>query len=131
MRTTKPSWRWGIRTNQSEPPRLIHPICMRQRGLYSSVEDLYRWDQALATEQLVAKEVLDTIFTPYISIPPESNGEKYGYGWVIAKKFNHRWIGHEGVIDGYAAEIDRYPDDNVSIILLSNQRNIDLLGITS
>ena len=100
-------------------------------GLYSTVEDLYRWDQALYTEKLISKEVLDAIFTSYITIPPESNGESYGYGWVIAKKINHRWIGHEGVVPGFASEIDRYPDDKVTIILLSNEQDTSLLAITS
>ena len=100
-------------------------------GLYSTVEDLYRWDQALYTEELVSKEVLDAIFTSYINIPPESNGESYGYGWVIADKFNHRWIGHEGIVPGFATELDRYPDDKVTIILLSNKQDTNLLAVTS
>ena len=50
-------------------------------GLYSTVEDLYRWDQALYTEQLVPQAARDAMFTAHHTFPaPEDGG--YGYGWV-------------------------------------------------
>ena len=44
----------------------------------------------------------------------------YGYGWHIDKQFNQRPVFHTGVILGFKASIDRYLDDKVSIIILSN-----------
>lgn len=99
-------------------------------GLYSTVEDLYLWDQALYTEQLVSKELLDTMFTPFVPIP--SLGEMgYGYGWVIGEHLNRRVTAHEGKIDGFHALIGRYPKDKVTIIVLGNQQDSDLFTIVT
>jgi CubicO group peptidase (beta-lactamase class C family) len=94
-------------------------------GLYSTVEDLYLWDQALYTDQLVSKDVLDTMFRVAAAVP-DSNGLGYGYGWFVGKESNHRWVGHEGGIEGFHTLISRYPDERVTIILLSNHENTSL-----
>jgi CubicO group peptidase (beta-lactamase class C family) len=93
-------------------------------GLYSTVEDLYRWDQALYTEQLVPQKTLDTMFTTHASIP-DSDGFGYGYGWVIGKLFNRLNISQVGGLVGYTSLIDRYPDDKVTVIVLTNQEDVD------
>ena len=81
-------------------------------ALYSTTGDLLRWDQALYTVKLVSQKSLDEIFTPFKS--------NYGYGWSIGKKFDHKSIAHGGGIYGFATEISRFPDDHVTIIVLSN-----------
>jgi CubicO group peptidase (beta-lactamase class C family) len=81
-------------------------------GLYSTVEDLFRWDQALYTEKLVSKRSLALMFTPFKG--------NYGYGWYIAEQDGHRFISHSGWIDGFAASFGRYPDDRLTVIILSN-----------
>ncbi|PYP88365.1 MAG: hypothetical protein DMF61_07175 [Blastocatellia bacterium AA13] len=81
-------------------------------GLYSTVEDLYRWDQALYTERALSKKSLAMMFTAFTG--------NYGYGWYIAEQDGHRFISHSGWIDGFAASFGRYPDDRVTVIVLSN-----------
>ena len=81
-------------------------------ALYSTTEDLLRWDQALYTDKLVSQKSLDEMFTP------EKGG--YGYGWSIGQRFGRRSIGHGGGIYGFATHIDRYPADRVTVIVLSN-----------
>jgi len=88
-------------------------------GLYSTVEDLYRWDQALYTEQLVSQDLLDLMFTPHAKLPV--TGLSYGYGWYIGEMNNHNVVGHGGGIEGFATEIRRYIDDKVTIIVISNR----------
>lgn len=83
-------------------------------ALMSTTGDLLRWDQALNTERLVSRRTLDEIFTP------EKNG--YGYGWMIGDSAGHRQIGHGGSIQGFSAFISRFPDDRVTIIVLSNSQ---------
>jgi len=87
-------------------------------GLYSTVGDLYKWDQALYTDQLVSQKNLDTIFTSTISIP--GSGGLYGYGWIISQQSGHRVLEHSGDVSGFVADLARYPDDQVTIIVLSN-----------
>lgn len=80
--------------------------------LYSTVEDLYRWDQALYTDKLVSRESLNKIFTPF--------KDNYGYGWVIKNSPYGTIISHGGGIDGFATEIIRYVDHKICVIVLSN-----------
>jgi CubicO group peptidase (beta-lactamase class C family) len=95
-------------------------------GLYSTVEDLYKWDQALYTNHLVSKESLRQIFTstvtvvasPGFTVPPGI--WYYGYGWMITQQSGHRLIKHGGRIPGFTAYLARYPDDQLTIIILSN-----------
>lgn len=81
-------------------------------ALYSTVEDLFLWDQALYTEKLVSKKSLDRIFTPFKN--------DYAYGWFVTRRNNRKYIGHGGGINGFSTMIDRYPDDKVAVIVLSN-----------
>jgi CubicO group peptidase (beta-lactamase class C family) len=94
-------------------------------GLYSTVEDLYRWDQALYTGQLVPKELLDLMFTPHAKMPDPGLG--YGYGWFVGEMNNHKAVSHGGSIEGSATEIRRYIDDKVTIIVLSNRYTTDVV----
>lgn len=91
-------------------------------ALYSTVEDLYRWDQALYTDKLVPQQTLDTIFTPHV-LMPDSGGWGYGYGWMIPPD-KPRLIMHYGGINGFMSIIKRYLDDKTTIIILTNQENV-------
>ena len=91
-------------------------------GMYSTVEDLYRWDQALYTEKLLPRKYLDLIFEKHAPI----YGRHYGYGWEIGQ-MGKGWSGelvpvvnHSGVINGFHTLITRIPEDKSSILLLSN-----------
>ena len=97
--------------------------------LYSTVEDLYRWDQALSSHTLIAQQELDEAFTPYVT--SQYAGSSYGYGWFIAKAPTpgHRLIWHDGRVDGFRTYNGRYPDDGVTIILLSNLSTLDELAL--
>jgi len=93
-------------------------------GLYSTIEDLYHWDQALYTEQLVSQELLNLMVTPHAKIP--DSDLSYGYGWVIGQMNNHHVVGHGGGIEGFATDIRRYPDGKVTVIILSNRDTTDV-----
>jgi CubicO group peptidase (beta-lactamase class C family) len=86
-------------------------------GLYSTVGDLYKWDQALYTDRLVSKETLATIFTSMVTIPDIGG---YGYGWAISQQSGHLVIWHNSLVSGFVSQINRYPDDQVTIIVLTN-----------
>jgi CubicO group peptidase (beta-lactamase class C family) len=80
--------------------------------LYSTVEDLYKWDRALYTERLVSRRTLDAMFSP--------GKGNYGYGWYIERQFGSRVTSHSGWLDGFHSYILRVPDRHVSVIVLSN-----------
>ena len=94
-------------------------------GLYSTVEDLYRWDQALYTDKLVPTAALATMFTAHAPFPPPREGG-YGYGWEIFKVHDRRVTAHLGGIEGFSAGITRFPDDKVTVIVLSNFEAVDV-----
>ena len=100
--------------------------------LYSTVGDLYLWDQALYTQKLVSKKTLDEAFTAY-DATSEFAGSGYGYGWFIAKSpvKGHRLIWHDGRIDGFRTFIGRYIDDHITVIFLSNLASLDELALAN
>src|SRR5262249_45822114 len=59
----------GYRDNYSKADSFNPSALAGSDALYSTIEDLYRWDQALYTEQLISKDLLDKMFTPYASPP--------------------------------------------------------------
>lgn len=93
-------------------------------GLYSTVEDLYRWDQSLYTDKLISKNLRDQMFTP-LALVPNSGGFGYGYGWGIGKEGDHSVVSHAGGINGFNSAIVRYPNDKVVVIVLGNREDVD------
>ena len=111
--------------NTAAPAEVIDSSFPYSAGaLYSTVEDLYRWDQALYTEQLIPRELLDQMFAPRISLYPDVVGSMaYGYGWFVLDDLGRQMVWHGGAIEGFRAAIFRYPDERITIILLSNQED--------
>jgi CubicO group peptidase (beta-lactamase class C family) len=89
-------------------------------GMYATTGDLYRWDQSLLTTRLVTQSSLDAMFTPYVAVPPETQ-IGYGYGWLIGPIFNHDADFHGGGAGGFESLNLMFPQDRVTIIILSNQ----------
>lgn len=81
-------------------------------ALYSTVDDLLIWDQALAAEKPLSRASLEAMFTDH--------GSHYGYGFVIDSDSGHRREWHNGGIDGFTAYLARYPDDGLTVIVLAN-----------
>lgn len=98
-------------------------------GMYSTVEDLYRWDQALYSNQLLHQESLEAMHTPYSGA--DGSGGQYGYGWQLGEYQDHRIVSHEGTINGFHSYLGRYLDDRVTIIVLSNIETDEILEIVN
>ncbi len=101
-------------------------------SIYSTVEDMYRWDQALSTDKLLPQSSLEAMFAPQVSVPDKkyygfdgSTGWSYGFGWFIAPK-ELGYVIHGGTLPGYRAEFRRYMDDKTVILLLTNHEAVDL-----
>ena len=87
-------------------------------SLYSSVEDLYLWDQVLYTDQLLSGKHREQMFRP--------NLNNYAYGWSVRKislgkdRDSVRVVSHGGGINGFNTRITRLVDDMHLIVLLNN-----------
>ncbi|MFZ6028712.1 MAG: serine hydrolase [Chloroflexota bacterium] len=90
-------------------------------GLYSTVGDLHKWVKALNSGQLVPKKTLDKVFK---SAVPAPNGA-YANGWFISQHLDHLVILHTGGVYGFAAYLAHYPEQNVTVIVLSNYERED------
>ena len=97
-------------------------------GMYSTVEDLYRWDQALYTEQLLSEKYKKIMFTPYLNT--------YACGWGVRKiplgetGDSTTTITHTGDAPGFNARIVRLADDRHLIVLMHNTGHTDLHEIS-
>ncbi|MGO3182665.1 MAG: serine hydrolase [Aequorivita sp.] len=100
-------------------------------ALYSTVEDLYLWDQALYTEKLLPKKYRDMMFEKYV----DAFGQSYGYGWMIGNmpignsKDSVEVISHGGGINGFNTLITREPADKALVVLLNNTGGAPLNSI--
>ena len=121
----------GYSTAEGDIP--LQPIYTFAAGaVYSTVEDMYLWDQALYTDKLVPQSSLSAMFESHSAVPDGeyygfdgSTGWGYGFGWFIAPK-EYGYVLHGGMLPGYRAEIRRYIDDETVIILLTNQEAVAL-----
>lgn len=90
-------------------------------SLYSTVEDLLRWDQALYTDKLLPAAAKQIMWTPFKN--------NYAYGWSIVpaspETFGHRRLVHGGGINGFSAMLIRQPDVNVTAIVLANSSSVN------
>ena len=97
-------------------------------GIYSSVEDLWRWDQALYGTRLLPAETLAKAFQAGMPTSDQP-GSGYGYGWYVASHRGTRKVWHYGETLGFSTYLARYPDKRLTIIMLTN-RNDNFLGPT-
>jgi CubicO group peptidase (beta-lactamase class C family) len=87
-------------------------------SLYSTVEDLYLWDQALYTDKVLSAQSKALMYKPFL--------EDYAYGWAITKasfKQNNQpvqVISHDGGINGFTTTIVRFPTEKNLIVMLDN-----------
>ena len=99
----------------SNAPYLDMSIPYAAGSLYSTIEDLYLWDQALYTDKLLSAQSKALMYTPFL--------EGYAYGWSIQKaSFNADVpvITHGGGINGFTTTIVRFPKEKNLIVMLDN-----------
>jgi CubicO group peptidase (beta-lactamase class C family) len=81
-------------------------------ALYSTTEDLLRWEQALFGGKVVSAASLKRMLTPFKN--------DYGFGVVVHTADGHKVIDHGGGIDGFNTFLAYYPDDKLTIVVLAN-----------
>ncbi len=102
--------------------------------IYSTVEDLFLWDNSFYTEKLLNAENKNLMCTKYLP--------NYGYGVAVNSMKNYlglskdiTLISHDGGVTGYSSYMVRIPEDSIFIVLLDNtragMRGGDLVGISN
>ncbi len=95
--------------------------------LYSTVADLTRWSEAMANGKLLGADSTERMYHLY----PEATiqGLHYGYGAVLGERFEHKLQYHGGGIGGFNSVLQRYPEVNMVLAVLSNlDSNSDVLA---
>lgn len=92
------------------------------KGIYSTVEDMLKWDQSFYGETLLKKETKELAFTGYSN---EHKGKRnYGYGWRLTDDGkNPKIVYHNGWWHGYNTLFFRRPADQTTVIVLGNKYN--------
>lgn len=88
-------------------------------GIYSSIDDLAKWDAALYDNRLLSDASRKLAFSPHAKVVGEPYEASYGFGWRITG--DTLW--HSGESIGFRNVIVRWPKQHLTIILLSNRND--------
>jgi CubicO group peptidase (beta-lactamase class C family) len=101
-------------------------------GVYTSLDDLEKWDRALTHHTLLTEQEMAPALVP----PATTNGAPlqnpdgtlaphYGFGWFLDPHRGHRLYSHYGETVGFRTAIQRFPDDRLRVIVLANRAELD------
>ena len=90
-------------------------------GIYTNVDDMVRWDQALYGED---NRLVDTASLMLATTPPQlpaGAATEYGFGWFVDRYRGVKRWRHTGETSGFRNAIQRYPDRHLTIVILTNR----------
>jgi CubicO group peptidase (beta-lactamase class C family) len=97
-------------------------------GVYSSLADLAKWDQALRTNRLLSQAEMQAALTP-VQVPgvdePGGAPAAYGFGWFLNPYKAHPRMWHYGETVGFRTAIERFVADNLTVIVLANRADLN------
>lgn len=109
-----------------EADEILLKIAYGAGNILSTVNDMYKWDRALQTEKLVKKETLDMIFDIQEKMPESEvyTFDGYGFGWFIENNPElGKIVSHGGNTLSYSAQLSKYVDKDITIIITTNAGN--------
>lgn len=98
-------------------------------GVYSSLEDLAKWDRALAQHTLLSEAEMKPAGTP-VEVPdhsvmePDNTPAAYGFGWFLNPYKGHARMWHYGETVGFRTTIQRFSEGGLTIVILSNRDDL-------
>ncbi len=109
-----------LEKNEIKNQRWVSPHwnTLADGALYSTAADMTKWDAAITARALLKGESYAQMWTP----APLNDGKNYPYGfaWDLLEVNGHRLQEHGGAWQGFTAHYARYPDDHLSVIVLTN-----------
>ncbi|RQO36682.1 serine hydrolase [Chryseobacterium sp. KBW03] len=99
------------RSNEALRFKTDHPF--GAGAMYSTVGDLFKFNEALKNYTILKKETLEKAFTPYLK-------DHYGLGFQISSVFGKKRVGHDGGGPGYRSRYYRVLEDDICLIVISN-----------
>ncbi len=101
-----------VRTDQSSTSAVLG-----DGGIYSSIDDLARWDAALYDDRLLSRDSRALAFSP--ATHTDNPSIDYGFGWRITGES----LWHSGETRGFRNVIIRYPERKLTVIVLTNRND--------
>jgi CubicO group peptidase (beta-lactamase class C family) len=91
-------------------------------ALLSSALDMAKWEAALSSGKVLRPASLEQMWTPVRL----NNGKTfpYGFGWSVETFRGRRQMSHGGLMGGFSSYMTRFPDDRLTVIVLSNLANL-------
>jgi len=99
-------------------------------GIYTSIDDLARWDLALRNHTLISESEMQPALAPVQPTGGPARNEhgetvSYGFGWFLDPYRGYKRMFHDGETMGFRTTIQRFPDDDLTIIVLANRTDVD------
>lgn len=115
-------------------------------GIYSSIDDLARWDEALRDHTLLSAARMQEALTPPrlhrqpgVGVPIAGSGfgterglgkpALYGFGWFLDPYQGHARMWHSGETTGFRTVIERFTEDDLTVIILANRTDLDVVEL--
>lgn len=99
-------------------PFTINDGVVGDKGVYSTVNDLFKWNQSLTENTILNDTVLAKAFLP--GKTNRGRSVPYGFGFRLKQENDSDLIYHNGVWNGFHNTLRRYETDDITIIILSN-----------
>ena len=116
--------RWGRITEKPWAEDGPYWALRANGGIHSTLDDMLRWNQALAGDAILSAAEKAKMFRAYVPEGPGA-GTSYGYGWSIGQSaWGSRLIEHNGGNGTFYADFLRYPDDDLVVILSTNDSEV-------
>ena len=105
-------------TDYNKNPYINWSFNIGHDGIYSTVDDLSKWDKALYGTAILGEKMKQLMFTSY-------NNQNFGYGFLINPFYNqgHKLIAHDGGFFGAMTSLNRFTDDALLVVVLSNNQS--------
>ena len=115
-------------------------------GVYSCLEDLAKWDEALRTRALLSAAEMKLALTPVRlddgsqpSWPTEPGDDNlfpgqpvfYGYGWFLDEWQGRPRMWHHGETMGFRSVVERFVEDGLTVVILANRDDLDLRALAT
>ncbi|HTR20218.1 MAG TPA: serine hydrolase [Gemmatimonadales bacterium] len=108
-------------------------------SINSNIDDMLKWvrmqlsDGSVDGKRIIQKATLLDMHAPHMPIglsdQKEFGAADYGMGWFLTSYRGHYRVSHGGNIDGFSALVTLYPQDNIGIVVLTNQDGAALPGL--
>ncbi len=89
-------------------------------AIYSTVDDLLKWNQALYGGKVLKKESLDAALTPAVLKTGEEPSMRYGFGLGLVKSRGMDVISHSGGLHGFLTQLSYYPKEKLTVVMFTN-----------